>query len=68
MPQKTLDPMDLYDVRGLLDEQERLVQDAVARMVDEKVLPIIASRASSSASSPRWACSAVRSRATGAPA
>ena len=41
MPQKTLDPMDLYDVRGLLDEQERLVQDAVARMVDEKVLPII---------------------------
>ncbi len=41
MPQKTLDPMDLYDVRGLLDEQERLVQDAVARMVDDKVLPTI---------------------------
>ena len=41
MTQKTLDPMDLYDVRGLLDEQERLVQDAVARMVDDKVLPVI---------------------------
>jgi glutaryl-CoA dehydrogenase len=41
MTQKTLDPMDLYDVRGLLDEQERLVQDAVARMVDDKVLPTI---------------------------
>ena len=41
MTQKTLDPMDLYDVRGLLDDQERLVQDAVARMVDDKVLPVI---------------------------
>ena len=41
MTQKTLDPMDLYDVRGLLDDQERLVQDAVARMVDDKVLPSI---------------------------
>ena len=41
MPQKTLDPMDLFDARGLLDEQERQVQDAVARMVDEKVLPTI---------------------------
>jgi glutaryl-CoA dehydrogenase len=37
----TLDPLDLYDVRGSLSEEERLVQDSVARMVDEKVLPII---------------------------
>ncbi|MDE2305703.1 MAG: acyl-CoA dehydrogenase family protein [Gammaproteobacteria bacterium] len=42
MTKKTLDPLDLFDVRGLLDEQERLVQESVGRMVDEKVIPIIA--------------------------
>jgi len=36
-----LDPLDLYDVRGLLSEDERMVQDSVGRMVDEKVIPII---------------------------
>ena len=36
-----LDPLDLYDVRSLLTEEERMVQDAVGRFVDEKVLPII---------------------------
>ena len=36
-----LDPLDLFDVRGALSEEERLVQDTVARLVDEKVLPII---------------------------
>ncbi len=36
-----LDPLDLYDVRGLLTEDERMVQDSVGRFVDEKVLPII---------------------------
>ncbi len=41
MAAATLDPLDLYDVRGSLSEEERLVQDSVARMVDEKVLPII---------------------------
>ncbi len=41
MPQ-TLNPMDLFDVRTMLDEDERMVQESVARMVDEKVLPIIA--------------------------
>ncbi len=35
-------PADFYDVRGLLDDDERQIQDAVARMVDEKVLPVIA--------------------------
>jgi glutaryl-CoA dehydrogenase len=36
-----LDPLDLYGVRGLLSEEERMVQESVARMVDDKVLPII---------------------------
>jgi glutaryl-CoA dehydrogenase len=37
----TLDPLDLFNVRGLLTEEERMVQDSVARLVDERVLPII---------------------------
>ncbi|HEY1991479.1 MAG TPA: acyl-CoA dehydrogenase family protein, partial [Gammaproteobacteria bacterium] len=41
MSVKSLNPMDLYDVRGLLSEEEQLVQDTTARFVDEKVLPII---------------------------
>lgn len=36
-----LDPLDLFDVRGALSEEERQVQDAVARLVDAEVLPII---------------------------
>jgi len=32
---------DLYDVRSLLSEEERAVQDTVARFTDERVLPII---------------------------
>ncbi len=36
-----LDPLDLYDVRALLSDEERMVQDSVARFVDDKVLPII---------------------------
>jgi len=36
-----LNPLDLYDVRGLITEDERMVQDSVGRFVDEKVLPII---------------------------
>jgi glutaryl-CoA dehydrogenase len=38
---RSLDPLDLYDVRGLLTDDERMVQDSVARFVDESVLPII---------------------------
>jgi len=38
---RTLDPLDLYDVRAQLSEEEILVQDSVARVVDERVLPII---------------------------
>ena len=37
-----LDPLDLYDRRSLLSDDERMVQDNVARFVDEEVLPIIA--------------------------
>jgi len=36
-----LHPYDLYDVRALLSDEERAVQDAVARFTDERVLPII---------------------------
>ncbi len=36
-----LNPLDLYDIRSLLSDEERMVQDSVARFTDEKVLPII---------------------------
>ncbi len=36
-----LDPLDLYGVRDLLTEEERMVQASVARLVDEQVLPVI---------------------------
>ncbi|AIF47631.1 acyl-CoA dehydrogenase family protein [Dyella japonica] len=36
-----LNPLDLYDVRSMLSDEERMVQDAVGRFVDERVLPII---------------------------
>ena len=39
----TLDPLDLFAVRSLLSEDERMVQNSVARLVDERVLPIIQS-------------------------
>jgi glutaryl-CoA dehydrogenase len=36
-----LDPLDLYGVRAALSDEERLVQESVARLVDAEVLPII---------------------------
>ena len=36
-----LPPYDLFDVRSLLTEEERAVQDTVARFTDERVIPII---------------------------
>jgi len=36
-----LDALDLYDVRASLSDEERMVQDSVARFVDDRVLPII---------------------------
>lgn len=41
MAASTLNPYDLYDVRSMLSEEEVMVQDTVARFVDERVLPII---------------------------
>ena len=38
---KGLNPLDLYDVRGMLADDERMVQDSVGRFVDAAVLPII---------------------------
>ncbi len=37
----SLNPADLFDVRSLLSDEERMVQDTVARFTDERVLPII---------------------------
>jgi glutaryl-CoA dehydrogenase len=37
----SLNPLDLFDVRSELSEEEAMVQDTVARFVDEQVLPII---------------------------
>lgn len=36
-----LHPYDLFDVRSLLNEEERAVQESVARFTNERVLPII---------------------------
>ena len=37
----SLNPFDLYDVASLLTEEERAVQESVARFTNERVLPII---------------------------
>ena len=39
----TLNPTDLFDVRSLLSEEEQMIQDTVARFVDERALPLMAS-------------------------
>jgi glutaryl-CoA dehydrogenase len=36
-----LDPLDLYGVAAALSDEERMVQESVARLVDAEVLPII---------------------------
>jgi glutaryl-CoA dehydrogenase len=35
------DPLDLYDLRSALTDEERMVQDSVGRLVDQQILPII---------------------------
>ena len=35
------DPLDFYDVRSLLADDEQEVQDSIGRFVDEQVIPII---------------------------
>lgn len=37
----SLNPFDLYDVASLLSEEERAIQESVARFTNERVLPII---------------------------
>src|SRR5579864_2556778 len=41
MAATALNPVDLYDVRSMLSEEECMVQDTVARFTDTRVLPII---------------------------
>ena len=36
-----LDPMDLYDIRSELSEDEAIVKDSVGRYVDDKVIPLM---------------------------
>jgi glutaryl-CoA dehydrogenase len=36
-----IDPVDLYSVRSMLTDEERLVQDSVGKFVDDEVIPII---------------------------
>ncbi|MDY6945481.1 MAG: acyl-CoA dehydrogenase family protein [Pseudomonadota bacterium] len=36
-----LDPVDLYNVRSVLSDEEQLVRDSVAKFVDEQVVPIM---------------------------
>ena len=36
-----LNPTDLFDVRSLLSEEEQMIQDTVARFVDERALPLM---------------------------
>ena len=41
MGAKALDPLDLYDVRSELSEDEVMVKDSVGRFVDDKVIPLM---------------------------
>jgi glutaryl-CoA dehydrogenase len=38
---KALDPLDLYDIRSELSEEETMVRDTVARFVDDRVIPVM---------------------------
>lgn len=40
-PKVSLNPADLFDVRAMLSDDERMIQDAVARFVDERALPLM---------------------------
>ncbi len=41
MAMKKLDPLDLYDIKSELSDEELMVRDSVGRMVDEKVIPLM---------------------------
>ena len=36
-----MNPLDLYDIGASLSDEERMVRDSVARLVDERILPVI---------------------------
>ena len=38
---RALDPLDLFETRSMLSDEEVMVQDSVARFVDDRVLPVI---------------------------
>ncbi|MEL7309981.1 MAG: acyl-CoA dehydrogenase family protein [Pseudomonadota bacterium] len=38
---EVINPLDLYDVRSALGDEEAMVQDTVARFVDDEVIPVI---------------------------
>ena len=37
----TINPLDFYDIRSELSEDEQMVQDSIARFVADKVMPVI---------------------------
>ncbi|MGI9235953.1 MAG: acyl-CoA dehydrogenase family protein [Woeseiaceae bacterium] len=41
MSAQHLDPLDLYDIRSELSEDELMVKDTVARFVDDRVIPLM---------------------------
>ena len=41
MSAKALDPLDLYDIRSELSEDEVMVKDSVARFVDDRAIPVM---------------------------
>ena len=41
MSAKHLDPLDLYDIRSELSEDEIMVKDTVGRFVDDRVVPLM---------------------------
>ncbi len=41
MSAKQLDPLDLYDIRSELSEDEIMVKDTVGRYVDDRVIPLM---------------------------
>lgn len=41
MSAKALDPLDLYNIRADLSEDEVMVKDSVARFVDDRVIPVM---------------------------
>ena len=47
MPATPLNPTDLYDVRSLLTDEERMVQDTVARFTASSLIHVISRTACS---------------------